>query len=465
MTEIGAQLIAEGISDREALAKEGLFARCVESLQAGKHAPSRSSPQASGIASGSAAFFVPGRIEILGKHTDYAGGRSLLCAVERGFVAVARQRTDTTVRVIDAVHGETCELALDPQLEIPRGDWSAYVAASVRRVARNFPRARCGADIAIASDLPPASGMSSSSALSTAVFLALDAVNELSADPGYREAIRSREELAGYLGTIENGQSFGALAGDLGVGTFGGSEDHTAILCCRSGFVSRYSFAPIRAEGEIPFPPAHTFVVAQSGIAAEKGSRAQALYNELSLAVQRIVALWNAATSRADRSLADAVESGPDSADRMRSLLRDSVSGDFSAQRLIDRFDQFLIESYDIIPRAADALARVDLAVLGALVDRSQHGAEALLCNQIPETIALTRLARRGGALAASAFGAGFGGSVWALVSAADAEVFAARWRDAYRSAFPEAAARSEFIVTRPGPGATSLRQSIEHPG
>lgn len=442
MTEIGAQLRAAGMSDREALAKTHLVTRCVEEL---------------GGASGSA-FFVPGRIEILGKHTDYAGGRSLLCAVERGFIAVARPRTDTIVRVIDAVRGERRELALDPELEIPLADWSAYVAAAVRRVARNFPSARRGADIAIASDLPPASGMSSSSALSTAVFLALDAVNELSADPEYREAIDSREALAGYLGTIENGQSFGALAGDLGVGTFGGSEDHTAILCCRSGFVSRYSFAPVRAEGEIPFPPAHIFVVAHSGIAAEKGSRAQARYNELALAVQHLVRMWNAATHRADRSLADALESTPDAPGRMRDLLRDPAAGDFSPQRLRDRFGQFMMESYEIIPQAAGALARADLATFGSLVDRSQHGAETLLRNQVPETIALAHLARRDGALAASAFGAGFGGSVWALIDAAGAEAFVTRWQDAYRSAFPEAAARAEFIVTRPGPGAISLR-------
>src|SRR5687767_9029775 len=190
MTEIAAQLCAAGMSDREALAKARLFTRCVEAL---------GTPA-------SAAFFVPGRIEILGKHTDYAGGRSLLCAVERGFVAVVRPRTDTIVRVIDAVRDETRELAFGPDAEIRRADWSAYVAASVRRIARNFPRARRGADIAIASDLPPASGMSSSSALGIAVFLALDAVNELSADPAYRQAIDSREALAGYLGTIENGQ-------------------------------------------------------------------------------------------------------------------------------------------------------------------------------------------------------------------------------------------------------------------
>jgi galactokinase len=446
VTDIGAQLGAAGMAEREAAGKARLFTRCVAALGT----PAR------------ATFFVPGRLEILGKHTDYAGGRSLLCAVERGFVAAASNRSDAIVRVIDVARGETRELALDPELEVRRADWSAYAAAAVRRIARNFPRARRGADIAIGSDLPPASGMSSSSALSTAIFLALDAVNELSEDPAYRAAIDSREALAGYLGTIENGQSFGPLAGDLGVGTFGGSEDHTAILCCRSGFVSRYSFAPVRAEGEIPFPAGHTFVVAYSGIAAEKGARAQALYNELSLAVRRIVALWNAATRRADRTLAEALESAPDAPARVRDFVRRSKPHDFSSEYLRDRLDQFITESNEIIPQAADAFARLDLVTLGALVDRSQRGAETLLRNQVPETVALAHQARDAGAAAASAFGGGFGGSVWALVGAAAAEAFVTRWRDAYSSAFPEAAIRAEFIVTQPGPGAMSLGPKTE---
>ncbi len=50
------------------------------------------------------------------------------------------------------------------------------------------------------------------------------------------------------------------------------------------------------------------------------------------------------------------------------------------------------------------------------MAERSQEAAERWLGNQIPETIALARLARHVGATAASAFGAGFGGSVWALV-------------------------------------------------
>ena len=54
--------------------------------------------------------------------------------------------------------------------------------------------------------------------------------------------------------------------------------------------------------------------------------------------------------------------------------------------------------------------------------------AERLLGNQVPETISLASTARALGAAAASAFGAGFGGSVWALVPEADAHAFASDW-------------------------------------
>ena len=112
------------------------------------------------------------------------------------------------------------------------------------------------------------------------------------------------------------------------------------------------------------------------------------------------------------------------------------------------------LESLDIIPAAGDALERGDLTTLGELVDRSQRGAELLLGNQVPETYHLTRSARSLGAAAASAFGAGFGGSVWALVPRATAAHFLQHWQESYESQFPEPAARSAFFVTAAGPAA-----------
>jgi galactokinase len=427
--------------------KEKLFERarrvlaCDGPAEAGPHKPSR-------------AFFVPGRLEVLGKHTDYAGGRSLLCTVERGICLVAAPRDDDRVRITDAQDGSTVTCRIDPDLSSSVGDWSNYPLTVVRRVARNFPAARRGVDIAFASDLPPAAGMSSSSALMIATFLAMADANSLDQTDAYRREIRNAEELAGYLATVENGQDFGTLTGERGVGTFGGSEDHTAMLCCRAGQLSEYSFCPVHYERSVPFSDRYVFVIGVSGVAAEKTGAARDRYNRASLATQRILALWREATGRDDRSLAAAVRSDAGASDRIREILRHSADREFTPALLLNRFDQFVEESDVLVPSVVDLFARGEVDRLGPLVDRSQDAAERLLGNQIAETVALARSARALGALAASAFGAGFGGSVWALVPEAGAAEFEARWASEYRRRFPAVAGSARFFSTRPGPPA-----------
>ncbi len=66
-------------------------------------------------------------------------------------------------------------------------------------------------------------------------------------------------------------------------------------------------------------------------------------------------------------------------------------------------------------------------------------------------------LARSHGAVAASAFGAGFGGSVWALVRTADAPAFIEAWRRDYLGRFPAHADLAQFFVTTPGPARIRL--------
>src|SRR5699024_2437301 len=130
-------------------------------------------------------------------------------------------------------------------------------------------------------------------------------------------------------------------------------------------------------------------------------------------------------TGRADASLQGALRSlvGEDleaplaeGEDRWEPLRRLAAAG---AER--DRLDQFLRESGVLVPRAHLALAGGDLDAFAAAVAESQHLAETQLRNQVPETITLVQQAKSLGARAASAFGAGFGGSVWALVPTADA--------------------------------------------
>ena len=399
---------------------------------------------------------MPGRVEILGKHTDYAGGRSILGALDRGIVIAATPRPDGLVRLTDAARGFRAEFPLDPDLMPVAGRWATYPMTVARRLARNFPEARRGADLTFASDLPSAAGMSSSSALVVAIFLALAEMNRLADTAAWRDHLAAPASLAGYLGCIENGQSFGPFAGDRGVGTFGGSEDHTAILCCRAGVLSQFAFCPVRAEGEIAWPAGQRLLIAVSGIRASKTGGARERYNRAALAAAQVLKRWKAVSGRSDSTLA-AVASVPGAIDELRELLRSDHEPTFPSGHLLARFEQFLEESEVLIPAAKSALGRGDLAAFGELVDRSQAAAEWGLGNQVPETIGLTRSARELGAVAASAFGAGFGGSVWAMVAEGRALDFAREWAARYRQDFPVPSLRSEFLVTAPGPGARRL--------
>ncbi len=400
-----------------------------------------------------ASWFVPGRIEVLGKHTDYAGGRSLLAAVDAGHTVTAAARTDRRLRVRSEVADGIVEIDLDrpdPRAaEESTGHWSGYVRTVAARLDANFPGRLPGADVTITSTLPLAAGMSSSSALVVGLALALIDLAGIAADPAFTAEISTPEQLGEYFGTIENGQSFGALAGDRGVGTFGGSEDHTAMLCGVPGALVQYSFCPVRHERTVALGPELALVVAVSGVEAAKTGAARAAYNRVSLAVTEILRRWREDTGRPDPTLADVVASGPAAVTRLREL----AAGD---DYLPGRLEQFLTESGRLVPAAAVALEEDDLDELGRLVDESQAGAEQGLRNQVSETITLQRQARALGAHAASAFGAGFGGSVWALVAAADAEDFAGRWLEAYRAAHPERTAAS-VAITRPGGGARRL--------
>jgi galactokinase len=439
---VGESLFNTGLSELEARSKARLFDMVEQQL---------SQPDDSEVMR----WFVPGRIEVLGKHTDYGGGRSLLCAAERGFCVAALPRSDSVVRMNDLVRRQTREFTMSPDLEIPRFGWQVYPFVVARRIARNFPGALRGADIALASDLPPAAGMSSSSALVITVFAALSAVNQLSERAEYAANIRSVEDLAGYLGCIENGQTYQGLAGDAGVGTFGGSEDHVAILASQAGYLKQYAFCPVRWECSVALPDDCIFVIAVSGVVASKTGAARAQYNRASQASRRILNAWRSIAGASNSTLA-AVASGPlDSLDRLRDALR--RDGGAESEWQLNRFEQFRLESELIVPQATDALARRDLSTFGKLVDESQVAAEKLLGNQVAETIWLAKHARSLGACAASAFGAGFGGSVWAMVERSVADQFATRWREAYERSLHSAARNSHFFVTSAGPPLSRL--------
>lgn len=397
---------------------------------------------------------MPGRIEFLGKHTDYAGGRSLICATAQGISVTARERKDPVFRITDAVTGQHAELPLGPDLEIPRGQWVAYPATVARRLARDFGPLATGLELTFSSGLPQDAGLSSSSALVVAVGQALADANRLQERAAWRDTIPDREALAGYLGAVENGRAFGPFAADGGVGTQGGSQDHTAILCSRPGMLMQYGWVPVRFERAVPFPPGYVLAIAVSGVEAAKTREAMGLYNRLADDAAELLEIWREKSGRSDPTLFAALSTTPEA----HRMLAGWVGGSHRREFLLARLAQFWEECTEIIPAVGDLLERGVVSGLGSLVDRSQAGAERGLGNQVSETIHLQRSARTLGAIAASAFGAGFGGSVWAMVRDREAEEFLTAWRAGYRAAHPAPAEAARFLTTTAGPAAQADR-------
>ena len=211
----------------------------------------------------------------------------------------------------------------------------------------------------------------------------------------------------------------------------------------------------MRHERQVTVPAGHLFVVAVSGVIAEKTGAAREAYNRASLAVRAILDAWRAASGREDASLAAAVANG--AARDAGELVKRATVGGFTTDLLQARFEQFVEESNALVPGGGDALQAGDLARFGALADRSQSFAERLLRNQVPETIALAHSARELGAVAASAFGAGFGGSVWALVGTASPPSSAGAGEAATPRRFRRRLRARPFSRRGPGPAAMAI--------
>ena len=404
------------------------------------------------------AWRVPGRVEVLGKHTDYAGGPVLGGAVDRAITAHARRARGPQSSLTATTGGGdpiTLRAGVDPVLE--PGHWGHYLQTVLDRLTLNFG-AGAAAHVSVSSDLPPASGMSSSSALVCATALALASLNGWDRDPRWIEAMPDRLPLAGYLAAVEGGRSWRDLPGTSGVGTHGGSEDHTGMLCGAQDRLLLAGFDPMRIDQSLPFPSQWALVIGVSGVLAHKTGAALEDYNRGPSTVQSVLARWNRATGRADASLAGAVRHlvGDATGEQMAKdpALRDLL-GLCEPGYERERIEQFLIESLVLVPAGARLIAAADPGI-GEVLERSQALADRGLRNQVPQTRLMASLARGMGAIGASSFGAGWGGSVYALVPADDAKDFASRWLQAYRDREQEAE-RAATSVTRPGPGACRL--------
>jgi len=171
-------------------------------------------------------FQAPGRVNLIGEHTDYNDGFVLPCAIDYQTVISAAPRTDRTVRVIAADYdNQTDEFSLDaPILVHDSQQWSNYVRGVVKHLL-NRDKSFGGADLVISGNVPQGAGLSSSASLEVAVGTVFQQLYHLPLD-GAQIALNGQEAENQFVGC--NCGIMDQLISALG------KKDHALLLDCRT---------------------------------------------------------------------------------------------------------------------------------------------------------------------------------------------------------------------------------------
>lgn len=119
----------------------------------------------------------PGRVNLIGEHTDYNEGFVFPSAIDRWAVVAARSRVDSRVRIYSAMHEEVAEFRVDDVLEA-LGSWADYPKGVVREFQK-LGHALCGFEAAIVGNVPMGAGLSSSAAVEMAVGKGMVVLNRI----------------------------------------------------------------------------------------------------------------------------------------------------------------------------------------------------------------------------------------------------------------------------------------------
>jgi len=356
----------------------------------------------------------PGRVNLIGDHTDYNGGFVLPMAIDR-YVAIAyRARGDRRLRAVALAFDETREADLDA-LDAHRGEgWLAYVAGVAWALQQDGSRL-CGLDMAIVSTIPVAAGLSSSAALELAAARALADAAALAWDP-VRMALRCQQAEHDF------------------VGMKCGIMDQYVVACAEAGSAVLLDCRSLESRA-VPIPAEAAVVVMDTGMAR---SLVGSAYNERRESCEAAVATI-AASVPGVASLRDVSR-----AQLEQALPRLSPSAHRRAAHVVE-------ENWRPV-RMAEALARGDLAAAGREMDDSHASLRDLYEVSSHELDLVTALARQHPACyGARMTGAGFGGCAVALVQADQADTFVADVEPAYRDA---SGAPGTLFVCRPVAGA-----------
>ncbi len=362
--------------------------------------------------------FAPGRINLIGEHTDYNGGFVLPAAINLGVVTAIAPRAERSLVMTSLQQPEeSVEVNLDALVPGALSGWSAYVAGAVWALSEVVELSR-GLEIVIDGDLPMGAGLSSSAAVECSVLLATSAM--VGGDLPRRELARLAQ-----------------LAENVFVGVPTGSMDQVASMMGEPGCAI---FFDVRDEIITPIP----LLTAERDLAwIVIDTRAEHALVDGGYANRR-ASCEESASILGVSSLREIID-----ADQAIGLLR----AERDSEALVRRTRHVVTENARVL-EAVKALHAGNFSAMGALMTQSHDSLRddfEVSCLELDLAVAASM---RAGALGARMMGGGFGGSAIALIEKAHIGELSEHVAESYRDHGLEPA---RVIEVEPGPGARLL--------
>jgi len=321
----------------------------------------------------------PGRINLIGEHTDYNGGFVFPGAIDKGMVAEIRKNGTSTIRAYSVDLKDYAEFGLEEQ-DIPVPSWARYIFGVCREMIKRGA-VLGGFDTAFAGDVPLGAGMSSSAALESTYAFALNELFGCGIDKFELARVGQATE-HNYVG-VKCGimDQFDSLFGKAG---------SLMLLDCRS---LEHKYYPFHPNG-------YRVVLLDTVVKHELASSA---YNK------RRESCENAA--RAIR------ENGHPQVEFLRDATMEMLDG---VKHLITREDymraQYVIGEVQRVMDVCQALERDDYQTVGERMYETHHGMSKLYEVSCEELDFLNDIARKCGVTGSRVMGGGFGGCTINLV-------------------------------------------------
>ena len=320
----------------------------------------------------------PGRVNLIGEHTDYNGSFVFPGAIDKGMIAAIRFNGTDKIRAYAIDLDERSEFGLNEE-DLPKEGWAKYIFGVCREIIKRGKSLK-GFDTAFAGDVPLGAGMSSSAALESTYAYALNDLLDLGID---------KFELARIGQSTEHNY----------VGVMCGIMDQFASIFGKEGHLIRLDTKTMEYE-YFPFDPkGYRLVLLDTLVKHELASSA---YNK------RRESCENAARTIAKRY--PEVEFLRDATMEML----DEVKGEISEEDYLRA--KYVIEETQRVRDVSDALERGDYETVGQKMYETHHGMSKLYEVSCEELDFLNEVAREHGVTGSRVMGGGFGGCTINLV-------------------------------------------------